>query len=155
MVKKRGLTLIELIIVIALLSVIAMSTLSFVLSAERLHTTLVGEVDEGVNLRIALEYLTREIKNSSSLRLIKREGYSEKEVPMVVVESVSYNSPQYLYIDSERVFLIDNIIRRTTESYHIVSGIKSFWVENLGDGLYTIGVNSESQSLTTRIYRGK
>jgi prepilin-type N-terminal cleavage/methylation domain-containing protein len=154
-VKCKGLTLVEVLISIFLLSIIAVLTLGFVNSSNYLRRQAASRVDENMNLRIGLEYLAREIQEAKSLKLIEKINHSETEVDEFEAESVSSNPRFYVYIDGERLFLIDNIIRRHTESQQIVSGIKTFSIKYNEEGLYTLKISSEKHSVSTRIYKRK
>jgi prepilin-type N-terminal cleavage/methylation domain-containing protein len=155
MLKRRGFTLIEVLVSISILSIIAVSTLSFVGSSDSLGRDIIERVEENMNLRIGLEYLAREIQGADSVRLIKKVNYSETEVDEIEASSVSSNPGFYIYIDGEKLFLIKNILRRHTESQQIVSGIKSFYIKSEEGELYTIKISSENYSLSTRIYKRK
>lgn len=153
--SRRGLTLIEVLIALFLLSLLAVGTLSFVKYNDTSSRRLSSGVDEETNLRIALDYFTRVIQSGEEIRLIKVEGSGPREVDFILAENRTSSPLQYMEMDGEEIFLSDNIIRRETESQHIVSGIESFWVRHMGGGLYTVGVSSKGHSVSTRIYKRK
>lgn len=153
--RKPGFTLVEVLISVLILSILALYTLNFILSSELTGRRTIEGVDDNMNLRMGLEYLAREIHGADSIRLIERIGGSENEVTFIEAGSVDINPRFYFYINEDKIFLIDNILRRHTESHQIISGIKSFSVKSTEEGIYTIKITSEGNSVSTKVCRGK
>lgn len=152
---KKGFTLIEILIAISLLSILTLISMGFVFATQRVNNTLSGKIDENVNVRIALEFLSREISNSNEVFLIEEIDGTINEIEEVNVISVRDNPLTYLKIGEKKIYIINEIIRYDTKSQQVVSGIKAFSVKHGGQGVYFIGVYSENYYLSTCVYKGK
>lgn len=151
--KKKGFTLVEIMITLFILSIIAAVSLGFYISNRRAYTSLSHSVEEGVNVRIALEYFFRRIESSNNVLLIENRDGDEIEVDEITVYSVDTLPKFYIYIDGEKIFIIDDIIRCNQKSEHVVSGIKSFTIKKNGEGVYYIRVASNNFSQSTKVSR--
>lgn len=151
--KKKGFTLVEIMIALFILSIIAAVSLGFYITNRRAYTSLSCSVEDGVNVRIALEYLFRRIENSNNVLLIENRDGSEIEVDEITVNSVNTLPKFYIYIDGEKIFIIDDIIRCNQKSEHVVSGIKSFTIKKNREGVYFIKAASDNFSQSTKVSR--
>lgn len=154
--RKKGFTLIEIMISLCILSILVLITFNFVLYNDKNYSSSGKGIDESINLRIGLEFLVNQIASADRVELIDLSG----TVNAIKVTSISsYNPGVYLKItygaDVDKVYILRNILRYNTASEQIVSGIESFSIEDRGRGLYKISISSESQTLSTLIYRRK
>lgn len=152
--KKRGISLIEIMIALSILSIIAAASLGFYYTNKRAYKALSNSVDDSVNVRIALEYFFRRIINSNNVSLIEKKDGIEIEADEITVNSVN-NNLSYIYIDGDKIFIFEDIIRCNQKSEHVVSGIKSFTIKKNGEGTYFIKVTSENFSQSTKVSRRK
>lgn len=152
--KKRGISLIEIMIALSILSIIASASLGFYYTNKRAYKALSNSVDDSVNARIALEYFFRRIINSNNVSLIEKKDGIEIEADEITVNSVN-NNLSYIYIDGDKIFIFEDIIRCNQKSEHVVSGIKSFTIKKNGEGTYFIKVTSENFSQSTKVSRRK
>ncbi|EYE89735.1 hypothetical protein Q428_01395 [Fervidicella metallireducens AeB] len=155
MKRKSGITLVELIIAIFLLSIIAAVTFDFIFTNYRFYLLYSFKADENQNVRIAVEYLSKGITNAKEVKLIKKINNREFTAQEIVAEDKEGNYSQYVYLDDKKIYLLNGIIRCDTSSQHVVSGIKSFEIKDKGRGLYTITVNGKEYSQSTNIFKGK
>lgn len=155
MKRKSGITLVELIITIFLLSIIAAITFNFMLNNYSCYLLYSFKTDENQNVRIAVEYLSKGIMSAKEVKLIKKINNKEFLVEEIEVEDKEGNYNQYVYLDDKKIYLLNGIIRCDTSSQHVVSGINSFKIKDKGMGLYTITVSGKEYSQSTNIFKGK
>lgn len=149
--KRRGISLIEIMIALSIFSIIAAASLGFYCTNRREYKALSNSVDNGVNVRIALEYFFRRIFNSNNVSLIEKKDGIEIETDEITVNS----NQSYICIDGDKIFIFEDIIRCNEKSEHVVSGIKSFTIKKNGEGIYFIKVISENFSQSTKVARRK
>lgn len=154
--KKSGFTLIEVMISLCILSILMLVTFNFVLYNDRNYSRSGKGIDESVNLRIGLEFLVNQIASADRVELVNLSGSANA---INVISISSYSPGVYLKItygtDVDKIYILRNILRYNTASEQIVSGIKSFSIEDRGRGVYKISISSEKQTLSTLIYRRK
>lgn len=146
---KKGITLVETIIVISLLSTIIIITYSFIKTNDNIYLGMSSRSDNSINTRIGMEYIVDRIINSQSIQLIEysNPGYNASHIR---VETVVGNPTNILVIDGERIYIkkdtlqingtqkIENILRCDTDSQQVVPGIYAFEIWNKGNNLYLI-----------------
>jgi prepilin-type N-terminal cleavage/methylation domain-containing protein len=135
MYKKKGFTLIEVLIVLFILGIVAAVSMDFFISSRKVYSKISDGVDKQANVRIAMEFITRHIRNAKSISLSKDSG--GKDV---------------LTIDGDKLYLrYDNILRFKVDSQQIASNITAFNAVDMGSGVYKITVTSDDYSQTTLI----
>lgn len=147
--KKKGITLIETIIVITLLSIIIIITNSFIKTNENIYLKVSSNSDYSINTRIAMEYIIDRIINSNNIQL-KEYTDPGSNAEHIRVETRMGNPTNIMIIDGERIYIkkdillingtqkIENILRCDTDSQQVVPGIYAFEVWNKGNGLYLV-----------------
>lgn len=153
--KEKGFTLVEIIIGLSIVSIIVTICLEFYISNYRYYLKLSNEVDEEVNLRIAIEYLYDVIMSSQGVELVKNVGNIKTFVNEIDVESGATQPEQYLFADNKKIYIVNDIIRCDQNSNHVVSNIKEFSIKRRGLVIYIITVKSQNHSLKTNIYKRK
>lgn len=146
---KKGITLVETIIVLSLLSVIIITTYCFIKTNDNVYSKISSSSDYSINTRIAMEYIVDRIINSKII-LLKEYSNPENNASHIRVETTMGNPTNLLFIDGERIYIkknppstngmqkVENILRCDTDSQQVVPGIYAFEIWNKGNDLYLI-----------------
>jgi prepilin-type N-terminal cleavage/methylation domain-containing protein len=146
---KKGITLIEMLVVLSLFSIISIVTYSFIISKDNVYLKMSNHSDNMINNRIAMEYLVERVMDS---QIIQLREYTNPEIsaPHIRVETKLEGPTNLLVVDSDRLYIkkdistingkqrIENIIRCDTDSQQVVPGIYAFEIWDKGNGLYLI-----------------
>lgn len=152
---KKGITLIEMLIVLSLFSIIAIITYSFLLSNDNVYLKMSKHSDNMINNRIGMEYLVERVMEAQTIQLREytNPGIS---LPHIRVETKLGNPTNVLDIDGDRLYIkkdistingiqrIENILRCDTDSQQVVPGIYAFEIWDKGGGLYFITIFIEN-----------
>lgn len=152
---KQGTVYLEIILALSILSVVAAVSLGFYMTNYKNYINISCNTNEAANMRIALEYLVDEIVSSDEIGLVKKVGSSDIYVEELNIENAVFAPANYLMAGSDKIYIINNIIRCNEKSNHVVSGIKSFSIKRRKPDLYTITVKTERLSNETNIYKRK
>lgn len=146
---KKGITFVETIIVLSLLSIIIIITYCFIKTNDNIYLKGSSHSDCSINTRIAMEYIVDRIMNSQSIQL-KEYNNPRGNVSHIRVETVTGNPTNVLVIDGERIYIkkdtlqingtqrTENILRCDTDSQQVVPGIYALEIWNKGNGLYFV-----------------
>lgn len=151
--RKRGITYLEIIIAISIISIIASISLGFYVTNYKNYLMISSDTDEDENLRIAVEYLIEEVVNSGEIELMNSFNGSYISADEINVENTSGDIKSYLLAGSNKIYIVNNIIRCNENSNHVVSGIKSFSIKRKKEKLYTITVSTDKFSAKTNVYK--
>lgn len=146
---KKGITLVETIIVLSLLSIIIIITYCFIKTNDNIYLKISSYSDSSINTRIAMEYIVDRIVDCQSIQL-KEYTNPENNVQHIRVETQMGTPTNILVIDGERIYIkkdtllingiqkIENILRCDTDSQQVVPGIYAFEIWNKGNDLYLV-----------------
>lgn len=139
MYKKKGFTLVELLIVLFILGIVAAVSMDFFISSRKQYNRISDRVDKQANVRIALEFITRHIRDAKVIG-VSKDSYAR----------------DVLVIDGDNLYLKnDNILRFKVDSQQIASGITAFNALDMGSGVYKITVASGDYTQSTLISQRK
>lgn len=146
---KKGITLIETLVVLALLTIIIAVTYCFIETNENAYSIMSRHSDRSINTLIAMEYIIDRILDSDTVKLQKHDN-PEVSASHIRVETRQGAPTNILLIDGERIYIkkdtliingkekIENILRCDTDSQQVVPGIYAFEIWDRGNGLYKI-----------------
>lgn len=151
--KKRGITYLEIIIALSILSIIASISLGFYITNYKIYIKMSSDTDENTNCKIALEYFIDVIMNSKGIKLVNKVEGSDVFVDEICVENAVNEPAKYLLAGTDKIYIVNNIIRCNEKSNHVVSGISSFSIKREKGKLYTITINTDKYSIKTNVYK--
>lgn len=146
---KKGITLVETLIVLSLFSIIVIVSYSFIKTNDNVYLKMSDQLDSRINIRIAMEYIVDRIMDSQSIQL-REEHNPLISASHIRVETKEGSPTNILFIDGERIYIkkdtliinnkqkIQNILRCDTDSQQVVPGIYAFEIWDKGEGLYSI-----------------
>jgi prepilin-type N-terminal cleavage/methylation domain-containing protein len=132
--KRRGISLIETLVVLSLFSIIVIVTYSFIKTNGNIYLKLSNHSDSRINNRIAMEYIVDRIMDSQSIQL-REDTNHEISAPYIRVETKQGTPTNILVIDGERIYIkkdtlvingmqrVENILRCDTDSQQVVPRI--------------------------------
>jgi prepilin-type N-terminal cleavage/methylation domain-containing protein len=143
--KKKGLTLVELIISIAILSIVMTIAFNFLLSNNKIFNNTSKSVEKKQNIRLAMEYISNKIMDAD-----KVEWYisGAKSTAPLTVNNISIGDvpENYLNIDDKKIYISGNVIRYDADTSAIVSGVYSLQIEEKEKDLYFVKISSGNTS---------
>jgi prepilin-type N-terminal cleavage/methylation domain-containing protein len=125
--NKKGFTLIEVVLSLSILCIIAVISIDFIKLNDRVFYNISDSIDRKSNLRIAMEFLYRTIRDCDSIEILSNG----------------------IKVDNERIYIKNNILRYSVDSQQIAPNITNFSVDKITDILYKIHISSEDAELIT------
>lgn len=147
--KRKGISIIETLVVLSLLSIIITGAYCFIKTAENIYSIIDKNSDSSINTRIAMEYIVDRIMDSNSI-VLKDYNNPGVNASHIRVETRQGTPTNILLIDGERIYIkkdtliingkekVENILRCDTDSQQVVPGIYALEVWDRGNGLYKI-----------------
>lgn len=156
MFKKKGFTLVEMLVVLFIFSIIVMIVMDFFGFNNRLYSNISKSVDKHANARIAMEFLTSRIRDAKEEPVLQG-GILDTTSGDTILTIDGTNSSMYLKIDGVRIYLENNIIKCDSGSQQAASNITSFIIKNKDSEskVYEVTVNSHDYSISTFIMNRK
>ncbi len=146
---KKGISLVETMMVLSLLSIIIILSYSFIVTNDNAYSIVSKNSDTSINIRIAMEYLIDRIMNSRTV-LLQEYNKPGVNASYIRVETRQGTPANILIVDGERIYIkkdtliingkerVENILRCDTDSQQVVPGIYAFEIWDMGEGLYKI-----------------
>ncbi|ADU31348.1 PilW family protein [Evansella cellulosilytica] len=149
--NEKGLTLVELLISVALISMIAILITSIQIFGQNQYTNQSKQIDNQANVRLAMNVLTKEIRSGSSAEL-------SADFTELKIEKVGGESTIFSFIDNQIIQNNSNIIAENVQVDHPIF-IKNEAHESIGVKLtiHSQGeLNYQTTSLSSTIFlRGR
>lgn len=139
--KKKGLTLVELIVSIAIFSIIITIVFNFLISNDKIFTSTSKSIEKKSDVRTAMEYISNQIMNANKIELHPEPDLNEP----LVINNISNDDEltNYLSIDGNKIYIINNTISYNSDSDGIVSDISSIEIEDKKNDLYMVKINGK------------
>jgi prepilin-type N-terminal cleavage/methylation domain-containing protein len=125
--RKRGFTLIEMLIALALLVIICSVTLGIYNNSMKSFDSLSESVDKRGNCRIALDFIVSNLKEATTIS----------------------TANSCVNLDGHKIYLKNNILRYDYDSEQVASSISEFSVVALSSFLYKITVKAVDYNAQT------
>ncbi|MDR4948759.1 prepilin-type N-terminal cleavage/methylation domain-containing protein [Neobacillus cucumis] len=140
--NEKGVTLIELLAAISLLSVILLLASSIQMLGLKQSSSQTSDIQNQSNIRLAMNIITREIRKASTVSFVNIDD--------------TVNTNDQLIINGVDVYKLENnSITKNTNT--LITNIQTFTIKKVKDGMYTITIanipsnNSPLTSLSSTI----
>lgn len=141
-IKLKGITLIEMLLSIALISLIILAATTILITSKRLHDKTYNMEKTGIELDYALDYIIKEIDSSDYITGIERENELRNWLGFVFIsENNKSIKEKYSYTT---YYLEDNCIYRLNFKFHRIK--ESIYINNFQGKNNLIGGISEFTS---------
>ena len=135
--NENGVTLIELLAALSLLSVILLLATSIHMLGLKQSSSQITNIQNQSNIRLAMNILTREIRKASTVSFVNIDD--------------AVNTNDQLIINGIDVYKLENK-SITKNANTLISNIQTFTLKKVKDGMYTItfaNIPSNNSPLTT------
>ena len=135
--NEKGVTLIELLAALSLLSVILLLATSIHMLGLKQSSSQITNIQNQSNIRLAMNIITREIRKASTVSFVNIDD--------------AVNTNDQLIINGVDVYKLENK-SITKNANTLISNIQTFTLKKVKDGMYTItiaNIPSNNSPLTT------